>query len=114
MESPPLNIYMGGRTYLMLGFTVAAILPILFFSLALYSNMRSQAMAQETFSGYCGQLHGDDSSYKMVYDKAYVGGHYYDYSVTIPGTYPGEMGFLRVYVPWIGGSFVRGFQGRPF
>jgi hypothetical protein len=102
---------MGRPKYWILGFTIAA---ILLFSLALDSSMRSQAIAQEAFRNHCDELHWDYSSYKMVYDKAYFCGHYYDYTVTIPGTYPGEIGFYRVYVTWIGTSSVRGLKGRPF
>jgi hypothetical protein len=99
------------RKYFVLGFTFAAIL--LFFQV-LNSSMRSQAIAQETFRVHCADLHWDYSSYKMVYDKAYFLGRYYDYSVTIPGTYPGEMGFNRVYVTWIGTSSITGLKGCPF
>ena len=99
------------RKYLGLGCSLAAIL-LLF--LLLNSSLRSQAIAQEAFRNHCIENHGDYSSYKMVYDKVEPFGHYYDFSVTIPGTYPGEMGFYRVYVTWIGTSSVGGFQGRPF
>jgi hypothetical protein len=105
------HISMAKRNYLRLGCFLAAIL--LLFQV-LNSSLRSQTIAQEAFRNHCVETHGDYSSYKMVYGKVEPFGHYYDFSVTIPGTYPGEMGFYRVYVTWIGTSSVGGFQGRPF
>jgi hypothetical protein len=60
-------------------------------------------------------MHWDYGSYKLVYDKVYLWGHYYDFSgATPPGLPPGTMGFYRVYVTWIGTSDVRGLKGLPF
>jgi len=99
------------RKYLGLGCSLASILLVF---QVVNSSMRSQVIAQAAFRDHCTEEHADYSSYKMVYDKAEPFGHYYDFSVTIPGTYPGEMGFYRVYVTWIGTSIVRGSKGLPF
>lgn len=101
---------MAKRKYLWLVFSLV---PILFLFQLINSCVRSQAIAQAAFRGHCAEEHADYSSYKMVYDKVNLWGHYWDFTVTIPGTYPGEMGFYRVYVTWIGTSSVRAFKGLP-
>jgi hypothetical protein len=105
------HIPMAKRKYLRIGCSLAAIL--LLFQV-LNSSLRSQAIAQAAFRNYCTEEHADYSSYKMVYDKVELFGHYWDFTVTIPGTYPGEMGFYRVYVTWVGTTDVRGIKGIPF
>jgi len=101
---------MAKRNYLWLAFSLATIL--LLFQV-LNSSLRSLSIAQEAFRDHCAGEHADSSSYKMVYDKVEPFSHYYDFSVTIPGTHPGEMGFYRVYVNWIGITSVRVFKGLP-
>ena len=75
---------------------------------------RSQTIAQEAFREHCYELHADPGEYKMVYDKLDLWGHYYDFRLTPlpPGTYPGEMGFYRVHVTWLGTTRGGGFKGR--
>ena len=97
-----------------IGGLVIAIAAILLFAQVLYSGTRSQAIAQRAFRYHCNQLHDDYSSYHLAYDKAYLGGHYYDFTVATPaGLPPGTMGFYRVYVTGIGTTSVRGFKGLP-
>ena len=76
---------------------------------------RSEEIAQEAFREHCNELHADTSAYKMVYDKTDLWGHYYDFSLTPPppGTYPGEMGYYRVHVSWLGTTRVGGLKGLP-
>lgn len=103
---------MAKRKHLRLGFTVVAIL--LLFTL-LNFRIPNEAVAQEVFRDYCGEEHWDYGSYKLVYDKGYLWGHYYDFSIATPaGMRPDVMGFHRVYVTWIRTSYVRAFKGLPF
>jgi len=76
------------------------------------SCLRTQAIAQKAFENYCAEQHRDPYFYKMAYDKVELLGHYWDYCLTIKD-YPGQMGFYRVYVTWLGTSQVTVFKGLP-
>ncbi len=104
---------MAMRKYLWLVLSLVAI--VLLFQV-IDVSYRSREIAQEAFRQHCYELHADPGAYEVVYDKADRLGHYYDFILAPPppGTYPGEMGFYRVYVTWIGTSSVRGLKGRPF
>lgn len=96
-------------------FSCAVVLIMLLFQM-LSVSLRSPAIAQEALREHCYSQHSDPGAYRMAYDKAELWGHYYDFSLAPPppGSFPGEMGFYRVYVTWFGTTSVGGIKGRPW
>ena len=100
------------RSYL--GLIIVIVAAILLAFQVLYSSTHGQAIAQNGFRNYCADDHMDYGSFSMVYDKDYIWGHYYDFSVPTPtGLHPGVMGYYRVSVTWIGTTSVGAFKGLP-